>query len=107
MGLGCRRAGCRPGGEGEPGEFPKVVITRMITDPLFYRLFETSPETLFLVLGQSTESASETARRYQYEVLESKQTAHRTDGVFRPLEPGLPLYFVEVQFYRLPTVFAG
>jgi predicted transposase/invertase (TIGR01784 family) len=30
----------------------------MITDPLFYRLFETSPETFFLLLGMSTDSAT-------------------------------------------------
>jgi predicted transposase/invertase (TIGR01784 family) len=78
----------------------------MITDPIFYRLFATSPETFFLVLGMSTDSAQDMAARYQYEALEFKETAHRVDGVFRPKEPGLPLYFLEVQFYRLPSVFA-
>jgi predicted transposase/invertase (TIGR01784 family) len=78
----------------------------MITDPIFYRLFETSPETFFLVLGMSAGSAREMAARYQYEALEFKETSHRVDGVFRPREPGLPLYILEVQFYRLPTVFA-
>jgi predicted transposase/invertase (TIGR01784 family) len=78
----------------------------MITDPIFYRLFETSPETFFLVLGMSADSAREMAARYQYEALEFKETSHRVDGVFRPKEPGLPLYILEVQFYRLPTVFA-
>jgi predicted transposase YdaD len=71
----------------------------MITDPIFYRLFATSPETFFLVLGMSADSAREMAARYQYEALEFKETAHRVDGVFRPKEPGLPLYFLEVQFY--------
>jgi predicted transposase/invertase (TIGR01784 family) len=47
------------------------------------------------------------AGRYQYEAVETKETSHRLDGVFRPKEEGLPLYFLEVQFYRLPTVFAG
>ena len=78
----------------------------MTTDPLFYRLFETSPETFFLLLGMSAESARDMAARYQYEALEFKETSHRVDGVFRPKEPGLPLYILEVQFYRLPTVFA-
>jgi predicted transposase/invertase (TIGR01784 family) len=78
----------------------------MITDPIFYRLFETSPETFFLVLGMSADSARDMAARYEYEALEFKQTAHRLDGVFRPKEAGLPLYFLEVQFYRLPSVFA-
>ena len=78
----------------------------MITDPLFYRLFATSPETFFLLLGMSPESSREMAARYQYEALEFKETSHRADGVFRPKEAGLPLYFLEVQFYRLPSVFA-
>jgi predicted transposase/invertase (TIGR01784 family) len=78
----------------------------MITDPIFYRLFATSPETFFLVLGMSADSARDMAARYQYEALEFKETAHRVDGVFRPKELGLPLYFLEVQFYRLPSVFA-
>jgi predicted transposase/invertase (TIGR01784 family) len=78
----------------------------MVTDPLFYRLFATSPETLFLLLGMSTDEARAMAARYQYEALEFKETAHRLDGVFQPKEAGLPLYFVEVQFYYLPSVYA-
>lgn len=78
----------------------------MITDPIFYRLFETSPETFFLLLGMSLESAKAMAARYQYQAIEFKETAHRVDGVFLPKEPGLPLYFLEVQFYLLPSVFA-
>jgi predicted transposase YdaD len=70
----------------------------MITDPLFYRLFETSPETFFLLLGMSAESAKAMAARYQYQAIEFKETSHRVDGVFLPKEPGLPLYFLEVQF---------
>jgi predicted transposase/invertase (TIGR01784 family) len=78
----------------------------MITDPIFYRLFETSPETLFLLLGMSPESARDMAAHYEYEALEFKETAHRSDGIFRPTAPGLPLYFLEVQFYPLASVFA-
>ena len=78
----------------------------MITDPIFYRLFETSPETFFLLLGMAADSASAMAARYQYSALEFKETAHRADGVFEPKEPGLPVYFVEVQFYPLPSVYA-
>jgi predicted transposase/invertase (TIGR01784 family) len=80
--------------------------TAMTTDPLFYRLFETSPETFFLLLGMSTESAREMAARYQYQAIEFKETSHRADGVFLPKEPDWPLYFLEVQFYYLPSVFA-
>ena len=78
----------------------------MTTDPIFYRLFETSPETFFLVLGLSPDSAREMAARYQYAALEFKETSHRADGVFRPKEAGLPVYFLEVQFYPLPSVYA-
>jgi len=56
----------------------------MITDPIFYRLFETSPETFFLILGMSVDAAKEMAARYQYEALGFKETAHRVDGIFRP-----------------------
>jgi predicted transposase YdaD len=56
----------------------------MITDPIFYQLFATSPETFFLLLGMPVEAAREMASRYQYEALEFKETAHRLDGVFQP-----------------------
>jgi predicted transposase YdaD len=79
----------------------------MKSDHLFYRLFETSPETLFLLLGASPDSAREQAHRYQFRAVEYKETAHRADGVFLPREPGLPLYFLEVQFYRLPSVYTN
>ncbi len=78
----------------------------MITDPICYRLFETSPETFFLLLGMSADLAADTAARYEYKALEFKETSHRVDGVFLPREAGLPLYFLEVQFYQLPSVFA-
>ncbi|HYV34926.1 MAG TPA: Rpn family recombination-promoting nuclease/putative transposase [Gemmataceae bacterium] len=78
----------------------------MVTDPLFYRLFETTPETLFLLLGKSIDQANELAARYEFQALEFKETSHRTDGVFIPKEPGLPLYFLEIQFYDLPSVYA-
>src|SRR5580704_6118894 len=79
----------------------------MITDPIFYRLFETSPETFFLLLGMAADLAADMAARYEYKALEFKETAHRVDGVFLPKEAGLPLYFLEVQFYQLPSIFAG
>ena len=79
----------------------------MKTDPLFYRLFETSPETFFLLLGMSADQAAETAARYEYTAPEFKETSHRVDGVFVPRATGLPVYFLEVQFYPLPNVYAG
>ncbi|MCE9529805.1 MAG: Rpn family recombination-promoting nuclease/putative transposase [Planctomycetes bacterium] len=58
----------------------------MITDPIFYRLFTSSPETFFLLLGMSVDAARDMAARYQYEALEFKETSHRLDGVFQPKE---------------------
>ncbi len=78
----------------------------MTTDPLFYRLFETSPETFFLLLGIPGDAAKEMAARYQYLAIEFKETSHRTDGVFLPKEPDLPLYFLEVQFYSRANIYA-
>lgn len=78
----------------------------MKTDPLFYRLFETSPETFFLLLGNSNDAAKKMAARYQYLAIEFKETSHRTDGVFLPKEPELPLYFVEIQFYARTNIYA-
>jgi predicted transposase/invertase (TIGR01784 family) len=78
----------------------------MITDPLFYRLFVTSPETFFMLLGMTEDAAKDTAARYQYQAVEFKETSHRSDGVFLPKEAGFPVYFLEVQFYPLPGVFA-
>ena len=78
----------------------------MITDPLFYRLFETSPDTFFLLLGIPGDAAKAMAARYQYLAIEFKETSHRTDGVFLPKEPDLPLYFLEVQFYARASIFA-
>jgi predicted transposase/invertase (TIGR01784 family) len=78
----------------------------MITDPIFYRLFQCNPETFFLVLGMDVASARDAAAKYDFGAIEFKETAHRVDGVFRPKKAGLPLYFLEVQFYRLPNVYA-
>ena len=47
------------------------------------------------------------AGRYQYEALDFKETGHRCAGVLPPPESGLPLYFLEVQLYPLPCVFAN
>lgn len=79
----------------------------MKTDALFYRLFETNAETFFLLLGMSPEGAAGAAARYEYHALEFKETSHRVDGVFLPRETGLPVYFLEVQFYPLANVYAG
>jgi predicted transposase/invertase (TIGR01784 family) len=79
----------------------------MVTDQLFYRLFATSPESFFLLLGLTSEKAREMAAKYQFQAIEFKETSQRSDGAFLPRAPGLPLYFVEVQFYRLPNIYAN
>ena len=64
------------GVDGKGGHTPYEQINISSIAPrseLFYRLFETSPETFFLVLGMSAESAKEMAARYQYEALEFKE----------------------------------
>jgi hypothetical protein len=79
----------------------------MITDPLFYRLFETSPETFWLMLGLSAVDARAMVRRYQYLAPELKEVARRTDGVFQPADRALPVYFVEVQMFKSDSVYAN
>jgi predicted transposase/invertase (TIGR01784 family) len=49
------------------------------TDSLFYRIFQTLPESFF-------------------DLVEIKQTAFRIDEVFLPDTPAQPVYLVEVQF---------
>jgi predicted transposase/invertase (TIGR01784 family) len=61
------------------------------TDSLFYRIFQTLPESFFDLIGQSPQG-------YQFRSVEIKQTAFRVDGVFLPDTPAQPMYFVEVQF---------
>jgi predicted transposase/invertase (TIGR01784 family) len=78
----------------------------MITDPLWYRLFKISPETFFLLFGMTIEEAQRIAACYRFEALEFKETAYRSDGVFLPRDPKLPVYFLEVQFQRSLQVFA-
>jgi predicted transposase/invertase (TIGR01784 family) len=74
----------------------------METDTFFYRLFKQHPETLFSLLGQPPERA----RAYRFDSVELKK-AFRIDGLFQPNKPGLPLYFLEVQYQPLPTFYAN
>lgn len=77
----------------------------MKTDPLFYRLFKDLPETFFELVGQPVSEA----RHYRFEALELKQAAIRLDGLFLPLvgDGTRPVWFVEMQFYRNPKVYAN
>ncbi len=75
----------------------------MKTDALFYQLFARYPEAFFELQGQP----GSVARLYDFASLELKETAQRIDGVFLPKTAGLPTYFVEVQFYRYPEIYAN
>ncbi|TRV39339.1 MAG: Rpn family recombination-promoting nuclease/putative transposase [Microcystis flos-aquae Mf_QC_C_20070823_S20T] len=68
----------------------------MKTDSIFYRLFETFPESFFDLLNLPPE----TVNHYQFSSLEVKQLAFRLDGVFIPDNLNDPIYFVEVQFQK-------
>ena len=78
----------------------------MVTDPIFYRLFQSIPETLFLLMGRSLAEAKRMAAAYQFHSIELKETAARIDGVYIPAASTDPLYFVEVSFYALESIFA-
>jgi predicted transposase/invertase (TIGR01784 family) len=76
------------------------------TDPIFYRLFQTSPNVFFELLGYAPASgfavSEGMADTYEFRSVEIKQTAFRIDGIFIPL-PGAdqqPIFFVEVQFQK-------
>jgi predicted transposase/invertase (TIGR01784 family) len=71
------------------------------TDSLFYRIFSTAPEIFFQLIGQPSVPG------YQFQSVEVKQTAFRIDGVFVPPanEPDLPVFFVEVQFQKDPSLY--
>jgi predicted transposase/invertase (TIGR01784 family) len=66
------------------------------TDSIFYRLFETFPESFFDLLNLPPE----TVNHYQFSSVEVKQLAFRLDGVFLPDNLNDPIYFVEVQFQK-------
>ena len=74
----------------------------MKTDSLFYRIFQTLPESFFSLIGQPPEQA----QGYQFRSVEVKQTAFRIDGVFLPSSPVQPVYFAEVQFQDDPQFYA-
>jgi predicted transposase YdaD len=65
----------------------------MKTDSWFYRFLKTWPAGFFELLGRP---ASEAAR-YHLEAVELKKESVRIDGVFRPLDPAHPVYFLEIQ----------
>ena len=70
----------------------------MKTDTLFYQLFQQFPWIFF----QLIDSQQSDIEAYQFIAPEVKQRAFRLDGLFVTTEDraDLPLYFVEVQFYK-------
>ena len=70
----------------------------MKTDTLFYQLLQEEPWIFFQLIGQEPTNLD----AYQFIAPEIKQRSFRLDGLFVTTEKyeDLPLYFVEVQFYR-------
>jgi predicted transposase/invertase (TIGR01784 family) len=68
----------------------------MRTDSIFYKIFETLPDTLFALIGEP----SELAKDYEFKSIEVKELAFRIDGVFISAQSNHPIYFVEVQFQK-------
>lgn len=70
----------------------------MRRDPLFYKLFQQSPELLFDLLGERPNNAAD----YRFDSVAVKEPKFEIDGVFLPPdadEPGV-VYFCEVQFQK-------
>lgn len=70
----------------------------MKTDSIFYRIFQTAPNTFFELIGNTDPRTS----TYAFGSQEVKQANFTIDGIFLPplRMPQSPLYFVEAQAYR-------
>ncbi|UFP94780.1 DUF2887 domain-containing protein [Gloeobacter morelensis] len=68
----------------------------MRTDHLFYKLFETFPETLFVLAGTQPPAPGS----YRFEFIEVKETALRIDGVLVPEAAELPYYVYKLGYSR-------
>lgn len=70
----------------------------MRRDPLFYKLFQQSPDLLFQLINQQPDNAAD----YRFDSVAVKEPKFEIDGVFLPpesAEPGV-VYFCEVQFQK-------
>ncbi|KAM3098459.1 DUF2887 domain-containing protein [Phormidesmis sp. 146-35] len=66
-------------------------------DPLFYKLFQQSPELLFDLIGTRPSNAA----NYRFDSVAVKEPKFEIDGVFLPPEDERVLvYFCEVQMQR-------
>jgi predicted transposase/invertase (TIGR01784 family) len=74
----------------------------MRRDPLFYQLFQRSPELLFDLIGTRPDNATD----YRFDSVAVKEPKFEIDGVFLPpeSEPGV-IFFAEVQFQRDPELY--
>ncbi|HLO85289.1 MAG TPA: Rpn family recombination-promoting nuclease/putative transposase [Nostocaceae cyanobacterium] len=70
----------------------------MKTDSIFYQIFQTLPQVLFELIGESPSQAD----GYQFGSVEIKELAFRFDGIFLPPIDSQDklIYFVEVQFQK-------
>jgi predicted transposase/invertase (TIGR01784 family) len=73
----------------------------MKTDSIFYRLFKDFPSLLFELLGQDPSLAA----GYEFSSREVKELTFRLDGIFLSSDTEQPIYFVEVQFQKDPSLY--
>ncbi|MBW4552785.1 MAG: Rpn family recombination-promoting nuclease/putative transposase, partial [Aphanocapsa sp. GSE-SYN-MK-11-07L] len=69
----------------------------MRRDPIFYQMFQRSPQLLFDLIGDRPDNAAD----YRFDSVAVKEPKFEIDGVFLPpeSEPGT-VYFCEVQFQK-------
>jgi predicted transposase/invertase (TIGR01784 family) len=73
------------------------------TDSIFYRIFQSNPDILFELLGQSPDLA----KGREFGSVEIKQVAFRLDGVLfpSPNAPDRTIWFIEVQMQNDPVFY--
>ncbi|MBF0102676.1 MAG: DUF2887 domain-containing protein [Desulfobacterales bacterium] len=71
----------------------------MKTDPLFYRLFQIDPSSLFRLVNIDIQGD------YRFESVTIKNTEKRIDGLFRSVDGTNPDVFLEIQGYDDPKIY--